>query len=166
MPVSISIPVTFPTRFILLHTSHAGNVGAAARAMKTMGFDDLVLVAPRWPDVLQQPETIQRASGAHDVLERARIVTTLDEALQHMDQAPPVQALLVDYHLHDRADGLDALDALCAQYHAAGALITADGSDTLKAQADARGYPVLTKPLKPAALRAFLMAHWRNSVQV
>lgn len=69
------------TRFILINTSHAGNVGAAARAMKTMGFDDLVLVAPRWPNVLRREETIQRASGALDVLERARIVATLDEAL-------------------------------------------------------------------------------------
>ncbi|KAB2890406.1 MAG: RNA methyltransferase, partial [Burkholderiaceae bacterium] len=34
--------------------------GAAARAMKTMGFDDLVLVAPRWPNVLRREETIQR----------------------------------------------------------------------------------------------------------
>ena len=40
------------TRFILIQTSHAGNVGAAARALKVMGFDDLVLVDPRWPDVL------------------------------------------------------------------------------------------------------------------
>jgi tRNA/rRNA methyltransferase len=69
------------TRFILINTSHAGNVGAAARAMKVMGFDDLVLVAPRWPDVLAREETIQRASGAADVLARARIVATLDEAL-------------------------------------------------------------------------------------
>jgi tRNA/rRNA methyltransferase len=37
------------TRFVLIQTSHAGNVGAAARALKVMGFDDLVLVAPRWP---------------------------------------------------------------------------------------------------------------------
>jgi tRNA/rRNA methyltransferase len=72
------------TRFILLNTSHAGNVGAAARAMKTMGFDDLVLVAPRWANVLRREETIQRASGALDVLERARIVDTLDEALDGM----------------------------------------------------------------------------------
>ena len=72
------------TRFILIHTSHAGNVGAAARAMKTMGFDDLVLVAPRWPNVLRKEETIQRASGALDVLESARIVATLDEALDGM----------------------------------------------------------------------------------
>ena len=72
------------TRFILINTSHAGNVGAAARAMKTMGFDDLVLVAPRWANVLRREETIQRASGALDVLEKCRIVDTLDEALDGM----------------------------------------------------------------------------------
>lgn len=72
------------TRFVLINTSHAGNVGAAARAMKTMGFDDLVLVAPRWANVLRREETIQRASGALDVLNNARIVQTLDEALDGM----------------------------------------------------------------------------------
>ena len=72
------------TRFVLINTSHAGNVGAAARAMRVMGFDDLVLVAPRWPDVLTREETVQRASGALDVLERARIVATLDEAVEGM----------------------------------------------------------------------------------
>ena len=69
------------TRFILIHTSHAGNVGACARAMKVMGFGDLVLVAPRWENVLRRDETIQRASGALDVLNNARIVQSLDEAL-------------------------------------------------------------------------------------
>lgn len=69
------------TRFILLDTSHAGNVGATARAMRVMGFDDLVLVSPRWANVLRREETIQRASGALNVLENARIVATLDEAL-------------------------------------------------------------------------------------
>ena len=72
------------TRFVLIGTSHPGNVGAAARAIKTMGFDDLVLVAPRWPNVLRREIAIQRASGATDVLERARIVATLDEALDGM----------------------------------------------------------------------------------
>jgi tRNA/rRNA methyltransferase len=72
------------TRFILINTSHAGNVGATARAMRTMGFNDLVLVAPRWPNVLRREETIQRASGALDVLKNARIVETLDEALDGM----------------------------------------------------------------------------------
>ena len=72
------------TRFILINTSHAGNVGATARAMKTMGFNDLVLVAPRWANVLRREETIQRASGALDVLANARVVETLDEALDGM----------------------------------------------------------------------------------
>jgi tRNA/rRNA methyltransferase len=80
------IPHALPmkTRFILINTSHAGNVGAAARAMKTMGFTDMVLVAPRWANVLRREETIQRASGALDVLNNARIVETLDEALDGM----------------------------------------------------------------------------------
>ena len=72
---------TDPTRFVLVGTSHAGNVGAAARAMKVMGFGELVLVAPRWPDVLQRDEALAMASGATDVLEGARVVATLGEAL-------------------------------------------------------------------------------------
>ena len=70
------------TRFVLIETSHAGNVGGVARAMKVMGFDDLVLVRPRWANVLRREETIQRASGANDVLAKARIVETLDDALE------------------------------------------------------------------------------------
>ncbi len=69
------------TRFVLLHTRHPGNVGAAARAMKVMGFRDLVLVAPRFADVLTQEDAVAMASGAADVLVRARIVGSLDEAL-------------------------------------------------------------------------------------
>ena len=79
-----ALQANFSTRFILINPSHAGNVGAAARAMKVMGFDDLVLVAPRWANVLRREETIQRASGALDVLDKARIVETLDEALDGM----------------------------------------------------------------------------------
>jgi len=70
-----------PTRFVLVGTSHAGNVGAAARAMKVMGFSDLVLVAPRFADVHERPEAIAMASGATDVLARARVVARLDDAL-------------------------------------------------------------------------------------
>ncbi|MDD5335823.1 MAG: RNA methyltransferase [Rhodoferax sp.] len=103
------------TRFILIHTSHAGNVGAAARAMKTMGFDDLVLVAPRWANVLRREETIQRASGALDVLKNARIVATLDEALEGMthlcatamtprDFGPPTLAPRAHFEALSRAD--------------------------------------------------------------
>jgi tRNA/rRNA methyltransferase len=72
---------TDPTRFILMHTSHGGNVGAAARAMKVMGFTDLVLVKPRFADVLGREDTIAFASGAADLLARSRIVQSLEEAL-------------------------------------------------------------------------------------
>ena len=75
------------TRFVLMHTSHAGNVGATARAMKVMGFSDLVLVAPRFADVLIQEETVAMASGAADILVRARIVPTLAEALDGITYA-------------------------------------------------------------------------------
>lgn len=69
------------TRFVLVDTSHPGNIGAAARAMKTMGFSDLVLVNPREPNALQSSEAIALASGAGDLLDRARVVPSLDEAL-------------------------------------------------------------------------------------
>ena len=72
---------TSTSRFVLIETSHAGNVGAAARALKVMGFHDLVLVAPRWPNVTRKAEAIALASGALDVLERTRVVATLSEAL-------------------------------------------------------------------------------------
>ncbi|MEK8025276.1 RNA methyltransferase [Pseudaquabacterium rugosum] len=70
------------TRFVLVRTSHRGNIGAAARAIKVMGFGDLVLVAPRHgPQVLADDETLALASGATDVLACARCVDTLDAAL-------------------------------------------------------------------------------------
>lgn len=75
-------PLMDDTRFILLNTSHPGNVGAAARAMKVMGFRDLVLVAPRFADVLIREETVAMASGAADILVRARVVDTLAQALE------------------------------------------------------------------------------------
>ncbi len=69
------------TRFVLIETSHAGNVGATARAMKVMGFSDLVLVRPRFADVLQRDEALALASGAADVLAGARVVDSLNDAL-------------------------------------------------------------------------------------
>lgn len=76
-----------PTRFILVGTSHPGNVGSTARAMKVMGFSDLVLVRPRFADVLIQEETVAMASGAADILVRARVVETLAEALDGVTYA-------------------------------------------------------------------------------
>ena len=69
------------TRFVLVDVSHRGNVGAAARAIRVMGFHELVLVNPRFADVLSHDETIAMASGATDVLAHARVVGTLTDAL-------------------------------------------------------------------------------------
>lgn len=76
-----------PTRFVLIGTSHPGNVGATARAMKVMGFSELVLVRPRFANVLVQEETVAMASGAADILVRARVVDTLAEALDGVTHA-------------------------------------------------------------------------------
>ena len=65
-------------RIVLVQTFHPGNIGQAARAIKTMGLSDLVLVRPRcYPD----PEASRLAAGAEDVLDGARIANELSEAL-------------------------------------------------------------------------------------
>ena len=65
-------------RIVLVAASHPGNIGAAARAMHTMGLARLVLVDPRrFPD----PEAIALASGANAVIDAAQVVATLDDAL-------------------------------------------------------------------------------------
>src|SRR5919205_1304168 len=67
-----------PIRIVLCRPSHPGNIGAAARAMKTMGLDDLRLVAPeRYP----APEAEWMATNAVDVLKAAQIHSTLNEAI-------------------------------------------------------------------------------------
>src|ERR1051326_1892363 len=66
-------------RFVLCRPSHPGNIGAAARAMKTMGFADLRLVAPeRYP----APEAEWMATNAADVLKSARLHPTLEDAIK------------------------------------------------------------------------------------
>ncbi len=65
----------------MVNPSHPGNVGSAARAIKTMGFSELVLVAPKFPDVTSQPEAVALASGALDVLEGAQVYGSLEAAL-------------------------------------------------------------------------------------
>lgn len=65
-------------RVVLVNTSHPGNIGGAARAMKNMGLSRLVLVDPiEFPS----SEAVARASGATDVLDDAQVVATLEEAL-------------------------------------------------------------------------------------
>ncbi len=108
-------------RFIMVQPSHPGNVGAAARAIKTMGFTDLCLVNPEHANVTAHPDAIALASGAADVLEHATIVPTLNEALAPLTMAfamtarervlgPPVcdirEAANLSYsHLHTYTEG-------------------------------------------------------------
>src|SRR3954463_2375734 len=86
---------------VLSRPSHPGNIGAAARAMKTMGFGDLRLVSPK---AFPAAEATAMASGAQDVLERARVFDSLEAALADVvhavgfsarprDLSHPVQAL-------------------------------------------------------------------------
>lgn len=65
-------------RIVLVGTTHPGNIGATARAMKNMGLDELTLVAPRF---FPHEEATARASGAEDLLERAVVAPTLEEAV-------------------------------------------------------------------------------------
>ncbi|RNF83794.1 hybrid sensor histidine kinase/response regulator [Montanilutibacter psychrotolerans] len=110
--------------------------------------------------------------GMRVLLERwhvtALTAATVDEALELMAgrhdparvDAAPIDVVLVDFHLHDRLDGLRVIDALRVRSGRSlpAALLTGDGSDALKLAARERGCTVLTKPVKPASLRAFLAA--------
>jgi tRNA (cytidine32/uridine32-2'-O)-methyltransferase len=65
-------------RIVLVHTTHPGNIGAVARAMKNMCLGSLWLVAPRH---FPHADATARASGADDVLEHARVCETLEETV-------------------------------------------------------------------------------------
>lgn len=95
-------------RVVLSHTTHPGNIGAAARAMKTMGLSQLVLVNPKsFPDA----QATAMASGADDVLAKARVCALLDEALVGTRCAVAVTARRRDLS-HPAADAHDAAAAL------------------------------------------------------
>lgn len=65
-------------RIVLIHTSHPGNIGSAARAMKTMGLSALYLVSPK---EFPHPKANEMASGAVDILEKAVVVDRLEDAI-------------------------------------------------------------------------------------
>jgi tRNA/rRNA methyltransferase len=96
---------------VLSRTSHPGNIGAAARAMKTMGLTDLRLVAPRhFPD----PDATAMAAGAADLLANARVFDTLEGALRDV-------ALSVGFsaRARDRSHPAEALRAIVPELLAA-----------------------------------------------
>ena len=96
-PPEINTSVFNRLRFVLVETSRSGNIGAVARAIKTMGFADLVLVNPRFADALTDPEAVAFASGAQDVLQGARIVTDIGQALEGCNFAAAVSARLREF---------------------------------------------------------------------
>ena len=65
-------------RIVLVNTSHPGNIGACARAMKTMGLSALTLVQPK---IFPSAEAIARAAGAEDILDNASVCDSLGQAL-------------------------------------------------------------------------------------
>lgn len=76
--VKIDTKIQQKVRIVLVDTSHAGNIGAAARAMKNMGLRRLYLVSPK---MFPHADATARASGADDVLAQATVCADLDEAL-------------------------------------------------------------------------------------
>jgi len=91
--------------------------------------------------------------------------TAVDVAQARIELAGgAIDLILADYHLADDVDGLQALQQLRDSVGRLppAAIITADGSSELKQRARALGYPLLHKPVKPAALRALLAAPLRN----
>lgn len=80
-------------RVVLSHTSHPGNIGAAARAMKTMGLRHLYLINPyRFPD----PQATAMAAGADDILDNAVVCSSIDEALHGVALTVAMTARLRD----------------------------------------------------------------------
>jgi TrmH family RNA methyltransferase len=76
--MTAQVPLLQHVEIVLIETSHPGNIGAAARAMKTMGLERLTLVRPRF---FPHEEADARATRASDLLDRARVAESLDEAL-------------------------------------------------------------------------------------
>ena len=96
-PLKTSMSLFRRVRFVLVETSRAGNIGAAARAMKTMGFSELVLVRPRNDRAVADDEAVAFASGAQDILAGAVIVDSIEEALLGCNFAAAVSARLREY---------------------------------------------------------------------
>ena len=97
MPQNSSISLFNRLRVVLIETSRPGNIGAAARAMKTMGLSNLVLVNPRIPDAVIHEEAVAFASGAQDVLNSAIVVGSFEEACENCNFTAAVSARLREF---------------------------------------------------------------------
>ena len=90
-------------RWVLVETSHPGNVGSAARALKTMGFSDLRLINPKIKDIAANADAIALASGAADILEHSSETSSLSSAVEGC-------SLVLGLTSRDREFGPPALD--------------------------------------------------------
>jgi len=131
---------------------------APVRSVRPRSAQDLsgliVLCIDNEPDILTGMASLIKPWGctlltACDEDELRTLIETLD--------VPP-HAILADYHLDDEQNGIDVMNRLRAYYKLSipGILITADQTESVRAEARAQGYRVLHKPLRPAALRALL----------
>ena len=93
-------------RIILVNTTHPGNIGAAARAMKNMGLSQLVLVQP---EDFPSGVAVGRAASAVNLLEQATVVSSLEEAVADAGHVLGAQAAAEDQHADDHRRHLDHL---------------------------------------------------------
>ncbi|KYP11555.1 MAG: hypothetical protein A0129_06795 [Limnobacter sp. CACIAM 66H1] len=106
---------------VLVKTSHPGNVGSVARAMKTMGLNDLRLVEPKTKEICMAEEAVSLASGATDVLEQARVYNSLPDALADRSVAFALSARLRDLGPHLQSPQEAAREALSLTENGIGA---------------------------------------------
>lgn len=76
-----SIQYSDSIKIVLLRTTHPGNVGAVARAMKNMGLRQLYLVKPEFNKIISEDEALKRSAGAEDLIHSAQTFSNLDEAI-------------------------------------------------------------------------------------
>ncbi|HEX6592114.1 MAG TPA: tRNA (cytosine(32)/uridine(32)-2'-O)-methyltransferase TrmJ [Moraxellaceae bacterium] len=105
-------------RIVLVNTTLPANIGAAARAMKTMGLTDLCLVEPK---IFPSAEATSLASGASDVLARARVVATLEEAVADCSLVigTSARSRTIPWPLMDARQAGEAVRLESAQQHVA-----------------------------------------------
>jgi tRNA/rRNA methyltransferase len=109
-------------RFVLVAPSHPGNIGAAARAIKTMGFSQLLIVNPRLTGYREHPEAVALATGGNDVLAASESRATLAQALEGVTTAYAMTG-------YDRQFGPPMVDVRGAALQAAQALGSREEGD-------------------------------------
>ena len=95
-------------RWVLVETSHPGNVGSAARALKTMGFEDLRLINPKIQNIAKESKAVALASGAVDILKSSQESSSLAQAVEGCK-------LVLGLSSRDREFGPPALDWVSAR---------------------------------------------------